>query len=257
LVRDDEGEPTRRLAETELRQLVQQLRRLQELVAVAERRGTPFTALLEARDQDPAGERHLPTHRLVWPEGEQLCWSDQQAQAFIEERGLILDDLGAGAPRSEDDRLKVVTMRELHENRELEKIFERLSAFDVDIEDFALVQEESVTGEKLPTRYAWLIDEGTDREATVDVPNIPSILTSLHDVGRRGIELKRFKGLGEMNPEELWETTMDPENRALLRVNWDTASEADQLFSTLMGEDVESRRTYIEDHALEVKNLDI
>jgi DNA gyrase subunit B len=257
LVRDDEGQPTRRLAEHELRQLVQQLRRLQELVAVAERRGTPFTTLLEARDKDPAGERHLPTHRLVWPEGEQLCWSDQQAEAFIEERGLILDDLGAGAPRSEDDRLKVVTMRELHENRELEKIFERLTAFDVDIEDYALVQEESVTGEKLPTRYAWLIDEGTDREATVDVPNIPSILTSLHEVGRRGIELKRFKGLGEMNPEELWETTMDPEHRALLRVNWDTASEADQLFSTLMGEDVESRRTYIEDHALEVKNLDI
>jgi DNA gyrase subunit B len=257
LVRDEKGQPTRRLADQELRQLVQSLRRLQELVAVAERRGTPFTTLLEARDQDPAGARHLPTHRLVWPEGEQLCWSDQQAEAFIDEQGLILDDLGAGGPRSEDDRLKVVTMRELHENRELEKIFERITAFDVDIEDYALVQEESVTGEKLPTRYAWLIDEGTDREAIVDVPNIPSILTSLHDVGRRGIELKRFKGLGEMNPEELWETTMAPEHRALLRVNWDTASEADQLFSTLMGEDVESRRTYIEDHALEVKNLDI
>ncbi|MFM8641341.1 MAG: hypothetical protein ACKOEP_00690, partial [Phycisphaerales bacterium] len=72
-----------------------------------------------------------------------------------------------------------------------------------------------------------------------------------------GIEIKRFKGLGEMDASQLWETTMDPAKRTLLRVTWDAASEADALFSILMGENVEQRRSYIEKHALEVKNLDV
>ncbi|MDH3582762.1 MAG: hypothetical protein OER86_00945 [Phycisphaerae bacterium] len=60
-----------------------------------------------------------------------------------------------------------------------------------------------------------------------------------------------------MNADQLWETTMNPDNRTLLRVTWDAASDAEQLFSILMGENVEQRRKYIEDHALEVKNLDV
>jgi len=268
--RDLDGNVVSRIEGRSLQQLVRSLSRLQELVTVAERRGTPFTSLLESRDQDPSGERHLPTHRLQWPEGEQFCWSLQQAQEMIQANGLLLDDLeiagsedepaadsAASATPTVGDRRKFATLRELHENRELEQIFMKLAEFSLDINDYGLVQEESVTGEKLSTLYAWVVDPGSDKESLVDVPNIPSVLTTLHDVGRHGIELKRFKGLGEMNPEELWDTTMDPAKRVLLRVKWDSASGADELFSTLMGENVESRRSYIEDHALEVKNIDI
>jgi hypothetical protein len=76
-------------------------------------------------------------------------------------------------------------------------------------------------------------------------------------LGKHGIEVKRFKGLGEMNSGELWETTLDPNKRVLLRVTLEEAGEAERLFSVLMGEDVERRRQFIEDHALEVKNLDV
>ena len=87
----------------------------------------------------------------------------------------------------------------------------------------------------------------------------PGILQKILEIGRRGVQIKRFKGLGEMNAKELFSTTMDPEKRKLLKVdlNDDNAVDADKMFTILMGDVVEPRRQFIEDNALNVRNLDV
>ena len=110
-------------------------------------------------------------------------------------------------------------------------------------------------------------DEETEGETTeksangkrgdVQITSIDELVDHFLATGRRGVAINRYKGLGEMNPEQLWATTMNPDNRTLLEVSAEDDTEAHLMFSTLMGDQVEPRRLFIEDHALDVKNLDV
>ncbi|MFG0327186.1 MAG: DNA gyrase subunit B [Phycisphaerales bacterium JB037] len=272
---NDEPAEVRRIEGSPLKRAVHLLQRLMELVEIAQRRGVKFADLLSTRSDDPKGEGRLPSHRITWRaaegSGEAFAWGEQEAFALVEREGMRLTDDEEVNGNGESGALEtpVATVRELHENRELMRVFAELAEVGLDIDDYALEQEESVTGAKLPARFCWntpgrkgaagVEGEGESEPATrqLEAANLPEILTTLEQIGRRGIEVKRFKGLGEMDAMQLWDTTMDPDRRSMLRVSWDAGQEADYLFTTLMGEQVEPRRKFIEDHALEVKHLDV
>jgi DNA gyrase subunit B len=138
---------------------------------------------------------------------------------------------------------------ELHESNSVSKIFQELEQRGVTIDHYS--------ASDLPIFE--LIEGEGDRAIVTPIFSVPRILEAIKEIGRRGVQIKRFKGLGEMNAKELFSTTMDPSQRKLLRVelNENNAIEADKMFTILMGDIVEPRRAFIEDNALNVRNLDI
>ncbi|MEM6552880.1 MAG: DNA topoisomerase (ATP-hydrolyzing) subunit B [Planctomycetota bacterium] len=270
----DDRSQTTEIASEDMAKLVRSLERLAELQTVIQRRGMTVRQYADLRSQDPANENRLPKLRLIVPPaadlngltGDHFFWSEDDAEAFREANGLstadpeldaVLDD--DTAPTPDPSTPRPVEARELHEAADLGRVFTKLESLGLLVEDLFLQPKQSVTGVAGPTRFELLIEPAkADGEVSVvPVVSLSDLAEAVLDAGRRGLEIKRFKGLGEMDAEQLWETTMDPSNRTLLRVTWDAASEAEGLFSILMGEQVEPRRRYIEDHALEVKNLDV
>ena len=108
-----------------------------------------------------------------------------------------------------------------------------------------------VAGREPPVRFA--VQHGETRK---ELDHLRDLVSEIRRLGEKGLTITRFKGLGEMDPDELWETTLDPEKRTLLRVTMQDALAAERMFRTLMGDDVESRREFIMKHRASVEDID-
>jgi len=242
----------------ELRKIVEMLETLADRIHILQRRGLPFEDLLANRNAEGA----MPTHWLVINGEDVFCHSADEYQAklaqFAEAAAMEDDELngngngGDGGEEAGPPILRIQKRSELHEVKDIERLFAELEARGLPAADYLIRREEYVTGEKAPAKYA-LVSDGEELE----IENVSEIAPGVRKIGSRGMEIKRFKGLGEMNADELWETTMDPERRMLLRVQAEEAEEAERMFSLLMGDNVTRRREFIEEHALDVKNLDV
>ena len=140
--------------------------------------------------------------------------------------------------------MKALAFMELYESKRLASILEKLGQYELQLDNYLIADGELFE----------ILDDGKKSNMYF---TLKEIIDAIRSNGRKGVEVQRYKGLGEMNADQLWETTMDPSVRTLVKVTLPDAIGADRMFSMLMGEDVEPRRIFIETHALSVKNLDI
>ncbi len=153
------------------------------------------------------------------------------------------------AAKSKQQQTRRARLVELHESQPIEKLIADLDRKGLHIDHFAANDQPIFE----------LIEGKGEASKVTPVFSIPEILEKVKEFGRSGMQIQRFKGLGEMNAKQLYNTTMDPEKRKLLQVelNEDNAIEADKMFTVLMGDVVEPRKQFIEDNALNVRNLDV
>jgi DNA gyrase subunit B len=236
----------RKVAVDKLEGLVKALADMERIIGVLNRRGIRFTEFIRDYYVDAKLPRYMIRHQGV-----------EEPEVFYEaaEYEKRLDQLGEhkNGTRTNGEGEPPYTAEELHEVTRIDQISSRLRAdFALDLNDFLLEVEKTDSGESLPTKFQILHGEDA-----YEVASLGDVCPAIRQIGGKGIEIKRFKGLGEMNADQLWDTTMNPDSRTLLHVRLDDAGEADRLFSILMGDDVEKRRRFIQDHALEVQNLDV
>ncbi len=243
-----------------LKKLLDLLLDAEEQLRILRRRGIDMQTFVNNALPDEGG---LPAYLVVVDGQMEFFYNEQEYNQRCAELEAVTngdsenqdntEKSGDAKKDSEPPLIRQIETQEMHEVHRLNELRTEMAEFDIQPQDYFCRAEQTISGEHISTKFA-LIDSD---ENETDVPNPQSIVKGIRDLGSRGITIKRFKGLGEMNADELWCTTMDPEKRTLLRVKLDDAAEADRLFSILMGENVEKRRNFIETHALEVKNLDI
>lgn len=241
----------------EMRDLCNILSGMEEAIIVLERRGIPLRS--HAMRQD-ATTNNLPVYRVFVDGIEHWINTRKELDAFLAENGGQLeadedaaksDDESAEGEtdgETEDESKPRVRIVELHEVRTINSGLSDLAKYTFDIN--ALIPEDR-TGIEEPR---FVLRRGENETGLED---LRGLLPAIRAAGEKGLQVTRFKGLGEMNAEELRETTLDPENRTLLKVSMQDAGAADEMFRVLMGDKVEPRREFIEKHALEVKNLDV
>jgi DNA gyrase subunit B len=246
----------RELAGEGMQKLCRTLAGLEDALLALERRGISLRDHAGRREE---GSGKLPMYHVFFGAEEHWFASRDELEAFVESKEEATggeleagkaDENKPGGGGAADDALaeQQLIVIDLHEVRSINAGLKELEAMGFSIES---LMPEDRTGTEEP-RY--LLRRG---ENEIGIEDLRGLLAAVRRAGEKGLSITRFKGLGEMNAEELRETTLDPANRTLLRVTMDDAAAADDLFRVLMGEKVEPRREFIERHALDVRNLDV
>ena len=251
----------RTLSGEQLRKLAETLSGIEEPLEALERRGVSLRRLAMDHAND---EGLLPRFRVT--QGSQDSWfaSKSEVEKFLEEQQAeqgrsmkvadqaleVGENVEADEQEESESEQVVLNVMDLFEVRTINTVLRTLrEEFQMTLNDFLV--PPSVNAEQV---YPYEIE---NKETPRRLQSLRELVPTLRDMGAKGLNYTRFKGLGEMNPDELFETAMDPETRLLMQVTLEDAAAAEEIFRVLMGDHVEPRREFIEKHALDVKDLDV
>ena len=276
LVLGVKGKP---MTQVQFRQLLEMLVQIEDYTRQLERKGIDLQAYFAAQDS----KGRLPLYKVRCGMEVKFIRDDEELKRFSEEMEeasggeveMESEDLFAAAKEAkagkaakdsnephekkngengkESARVKL-DITELFESRQIEKIARELDKHNLRVKEWSVAAPETPTGKAIERTPLGMVKTA---DSETPVHDLSEILQRVRDNGKKGLQIQRYKGLGEMNPSQLWETTMDPQRRTLLKVMIEDAVEADEIFTVLMGDEVEPRRQFIQAHAKQVTNLDV
>ena len=250
---------SKKLDKSELKDLVKIIADLESALRHLERKSMYLENFVAFYDK-----KQLPLYRVEASAGNYLFfysdkeWHEYRDQFVAKEKEKLLELKKSEKPTAEngsevssnieiDEEALEPDMQELWEMARLSKIANQLESLGLDIRWYDIMRDEKTK----PLFKA--VSDKSEKEGY----SLKDLIETVREAGRSGASIQRYKGLGEMNPDQLWETTMDPKRRKLLKVVLEDPADAELAFTTLMGDKVEPRRAFIERHAKEVKNLDV
>jgi DNA gyrase subunit B len=245
--------PTGDLTGGALETLLHQLVAFQRYSAIVQRRGPASDIVQQLLANDADGKSFFTDPTPLEQLAQALTTSLRSVSVAADEEHnahqLVVEDRSGGFARRQEVGIEFV---ESAEYRALLASYRATNGLTGPMTVAAVPK-----GEQVENSSEGPVDVIDVKPTETEISDIDSLVEYFLAAGRRGVAINRYKGLGEMNPNQLWETTMDPNNRTLLQVHAEDDTEADLMFTTLMGDQVEPRRKFIEDNALDVQNLDV